>query len=100
MNIQLGKVQQLFKPYIVERKNGQCQILIPLIELDELCSKIESFFLVKSPTTERGAKIECLTEQCAHNKSDESGVRCGLSYIHLNDYGVCQRYKRREDVNE
>jgi len=34
-------IQKLFKPYIVKRKNGQCQILIPLVELDELCEKIE-----------------------------------------------------------
>ena len=33
-------IQKLFKPYIVRRKNGQCQVLIPLIELDELCDKI------------------------------------------------------------
>jgi len=33
--------QKLFKPYIVKRKNGQCQVLIPLIELDELCEAIE-----------------------------------------------------------
>jgi len=35
------KIQKLFKPYIVRRKNGQCQVLIPLIELDDLCGKIE-----------------------------------------------------------
>ena len=35
-------IQKLFKPYIVTRKNGQCQILIPLIELDDLCDKIEN----------------------------------------------------------
>ncbi len=34
-------IQKLFKPYIVKRKNGQCQVLIPLVELDELCEKIE-----------------------------------------------------------
>lgn len=33
-------IQKLFKPYIVNRKNGQCQVLIPLIELDDLCDKI------------------------------------------------------------
>ncbi|KKL69307.1 hypothetical protein LCGC14_2116280 [marine sediment metagenome] len=36
-------IQSLFKPYIVKRKNGQCQILIPLIELDDLCNKIVKF---------------------------------------------------------
>ena len=35
-------IQKLFKPYIVKRKNGQCQVLIPLIELDELCERIIS----------------------------------------------------------
>uniref|UniRef100_A0A6M3K9F4 Uncharacterized protein n=1 Tax=viral metagenome TaxID=1070528 RepID=A0A6M3K9F4_9ZZZZ len=35
-------IQKLFKPYIVKRKNGQCQVLIPLVELDELCAKIET----------------------------------------------------------
>lgn len=34
-------IQTLFKPYFVRRKNGQCQVLIPLVELDELCEKIE-----------------------------------------------------------
>ena len=33
-------IQKLFKPYIVRRKNGQCQVLIPLVELDELCDRI------------------------------------------------------------
>lgn len=33
-------IQKLFKPYIVNRKHGQCQILIPLIELDDLCYQI------------------------------------------------------------
>ena len=35
-------IQKLFKPYIVERKHGQCQVLIPLIELDALCVGIEN----------------------------------------------------------
>ena len=35
-------IQKLFKPYIVRRKNGQCQVLIPLVELDDLCEKIEA----------------------------------------------------------
>ena len=35
-------IQKLFKPYIIRRKNGQCQVLIPLVELDELCKEIES----------------------------------------------------------
>jgi hypothetical protein len=33
-------IQKLFKPYIVKRKNSQCQVLIPLIELDDLCYQI------------------------------------------------------------
>lgn len=33
-------IQKLFKPYIVKRKNGQCQVLIPLVELDALCDRI------------------------------------------------------------
>ena len=41
-------IQKLFKPYIVTRKNGQCQVLIPLIELDELCDKIEILMLEKA----------------------------------------------------
>ena len=40
-------IEKLFKPYIVTRKNGQCQVLIPLIELDELCDKIEIMSLEK-----------------------------------------------------
>jgi len=35
-----NEIRKLFKPYIVRRKNGQCQILIPLIELDEFVEKI------------------------------------------------------------
>ena len=35
-------IQKLFKPYIVRRNHGQCQVLIPLIELDDLCDKIET----------------------------------------------------------
>ena len=35
-------IQKLFKPYIVTRKNGQCQVLIPLVELDALCEDIEN----------------------------------------------------------
>ena len=35
------EIQKLFKKYIVDRKNGQCQVLIPLIELDNLCEEIE-----------------------------------------------------------
>lgn len=34
-------LQKLFKPYFVRRKHGQCQVLIPFVELDELCEKIE-----------------------------------------------------------
>ena len=45
------KIQSLFKQYIVKRKNGQCQILIPLIELDDLCSKITN-----------SVKEECIKE--------------------------------------
>jgi len=36
------KIQSLFKQYIVKRKNGQCQVLIPLIELDDLCDKLDN----------------------------------------------------------
>ena len=38
-------IQKLFKKYIVTRKNGQCQVLIPLVELDELCERIEKKLL-------------------------------------------------------
>ena len=38
-------IQKLFKKYIVTRKNGQCQVLIPLVELDELCDRIEKKLL-------------------------------------------------------
>jgi len=41
-------IQKLFRPYIVTRKNGQCQVLIPLVELDELCEKIELKFTDKT----------------------------------------------------
>ena len=36
-------LQSLFKPYIVTRKAGQCQVLIPLVELDALCVQITDF---------------------------------------------------------
>ena len=41
-------IQKLFKQYIVRRKKGQCQILIPLIELDELCNEIEKLYLKRN----------------------------------------------------
>lgn len=33
-------VYKIFKKYIVRRDNGQCQVLIPLIELDNLVIRI------------------------------------------------------------
>ena len=35
-------VTKLFKPYIVKRDRGQCQILLPLIELDNF---VDTLFL-------------------------------------------------------
>jgi len=35
-------IQKLFKPYFVTRKKGQSQVLIPLVELDDLCDKIDA----------------------------------------------------------
>ena len=37
----LEEITKLFKPYIVRQNNGQCQILLPLIELDNF---VESIF--------------------------------------------------------
>jgi hypothetical protein len=37
-------IQKIFKPYIAKRKNGQCQVLIPLVELDEVCDAILKLF--------------------------------------------------------
>ncbi len=34
------KIKERLKPYFVRRNNGQCQILIPLIEMDELVDNI------------------------------------------------------------
>ena len=34
------EITKLFKPYITNRKNGQCQILIPLVELDDFVDGI------------------------------------------------------------
>jgi len=31
---------KLFKPYIVKRDKGQCQILLPLVELDGFVEKL------------------------------------------------------------
>lgn len=36
-------IQKLFKKYIVRRDHGQCQVLIPLIELDDLCDEIVEY---------------------------------------------------------
>jgi len=47
-------LQKLFKPYIVRRENGQCQILIPLIELDNFCNKLQKF---TNETTYPGDKL-------------------------------------------
>ena len=49
-------IQKLFKPYFVRRKNGQCQVLIPLVELDDLCEKINSLYFPKSITKTTGGK--------------------------------------------
>jgi hypothetical protein len=43
MNKELS-IQKIFKPYIAKRKNGQCQVLIPLVELDEVCDAILKLF--------------------------------------------------------
>uniref|UniRef100_A0A6H2A5R2 Uncharacterized protein n=1 Tax=viral metagenome TaxID=1070528 RepID=A0A6H2A5R2_9ZZZZ len=45
MSDELKSIQSLFKEYIVRRRNGQCQVLIPLRELDSLCLKIEKLLL-------------------------------------------------------
>ena len=34
-------IQKEFKPYIVKQANNQCQVLIPLIELNDLCKRIK-----------------------------------------------------------
>jgi len=34
------KISKLFKPYFVKRRNGQCQILFALTELDALIERI------------------------------------------------------------
>lgn len=34
------KITELFKPYIVKRSAGNCQVLFPLTELDNLVDKI------------------------------------------------------------
>jgi len=38
------EVYRQYKPYIVRRNNGQCQVLIPLIELDNLVIRIERLY--------------------------------------------------------
>jgi len=47
-------IQKLFKPYFVRQKNGQCQVLIPLVELDELCESI--LRVCGDPVSERQGK--------------------------------------------
>ena len=59
-------IQKLFKPYIVRRKNGQCQVLIPLVELDELCHNIMAHI--------SGKENESKTERCQ---------RCGKWYAEV-----------------
>ena len=55
-------IQKLFKPYFVRRKNGQCQVLIPLVELDELCDKINSLYFPKDCTETVGVQNETIRE--------------------------------------
>lgn len=65
-------IQKLFKPYIVTRKNGQCQVLIPLVELDELCKKIEEWNMEIRCEHCNGAKWKSL------NKDVYQCLLCGL----------------------
>jgi len=55
-------IQKLFKEYIVRREKGQCQILIPLSELDELCERIEMIYnqplINNSGDSEKGKPLE------------------------------------------
>ena len=51
-------IQKLFKPYIVNCRNGQCQVLIPLVELDELCEKIVAALYAENLWTKGRQKIE------------------------------------------
>ena len=55
-------IQKLFKPYFVRRKNGQCQVLIPLVELDELCEKINRLYFPENITETTGAQSETIRE--------------------------------------
>jgi len=56
-------IQKLFKPYFVRRKNGQCQVLIPLVELDELCEKINRLYFPKNITKTTGGVRETICEK-------------------------------------
>jgi hypothetical protein len=42
--VRTGRLQSLFKKYIVKRPNGNCQVLFALTELDDLCKEIIKLF--------------------------------------------------------
>uniref|UniRef100_A0A6M3KTA1 Uncharacterized protein n=1 Tax=viral metagenome TaxID=1070528 RepID=A0A6M3KTA1_9ZZZZ len=44
----LGLVAAVFKPWIVRRSHGGCQVLLPLSELDDLVSAIVKIVIEKS----------------------------------------------------
>ena len=53
-------IQKIFKPYIVKRPNGGCQVLFPLTELDTIVEEIlkevekDSYRMVKVNVTRLG----------------------------------------------
>ena len=75
-------IQQLFIPYIVKRKNGQCQVLIPLIELDDLCDKIREYIVAD----ELAKEIEQIRTEDSIEK--ESGFREDASWGERLGFGL------------
>ena len=71
-------IQKLFKSYVVRRKNGQCQVLIPLVELDELCEKIEGVLSNKPLINQSKDCAKNATTLKPKGKNNKNGAGNGI----------------------
>jgi len=42
--MKINSIQQIFKPWIVRRPRGNCQIVFALTELDDICGQIKELY--------------------------------------------------------
>lgn len=72
-NSKLSQIAYLFKPWIVRRPNGGCQVLFPLSELDNLVIKMAGIITGKRYCTcpEYKHNIATCTCRCGGEKRPE-----------------------------